>query len=214
MTSEQLIAEGRRLQRPCLFLRPEAYGALAATWHDWNLQKKRMNPNRPLVTIDARRIPGNPLQDFGYLTVFIDEANCKAGKVEVASSWPTFPGTKLYAYPAEVLPPIEAVFARGSEEIGAWLTENSWSRDERYNDNFADREIVAPYMELWQKEFPLYFDSDIYAMLGGWHWPGADSDWYDLIDDQLMVLTFREAEPWVEAWRTRGGAFKIIQRIT
>jgi hypothetical protein len=54
----------------------------------------------------------------------------------------------------------------------------------------------------------------IYAMLGGWHFPGQDDDWAELVDEQLMVLTFRDSEPWVEGWRMRSGDFKVIQRIT
>ncbi|HEV3303348.1 MAG TPA: hypothetical protein VG055_27090 [Planctomycetaceae bacterium] len=34
MTSEELIAEGRKLERPCLFLRPQGAGPVAAVWHE------------------------------------------------------------------------------------------------------------------------------------------------------------------------------------
>jgi hypothetical protein len=44
--------------------------------------------------------------------------------------------------------------------------------------------------------------------------PMADDDWHDLLDEQLMVFTIRDSEPWVEAWRTRTGQFRVIQRIT
>jgi hypothetical protein len=73
---------------------------------------------------------------------------------------------------------------------------------------------VSEYDRIYTREFPLYFESDIHAVLGGWHWPGQDDDWHDLIDEQLMVLTVRDSEPWVEAWRTRTSQFKVIQRIT
>ena len=116
--------------------------------------------------------------------------------------------------PAFVLPPIDAVFARGSEIVGEWLRLHDWPRDERYNDNFKDAAIVQEYERVWMREFPLYSESDVYAVLGGWHWPCADGDWHDLVDEQLMVLTVRDSEPWVEAWRTRMGQFRVIQRIT
>ena len=48
----------------------------------------------------------------------------------------------------------------------------------------------------------------------GWHWPRADSDWHEMLDDQLMIFTLRDSEPWVEAWRTRSNQFRVIQRIT
>jgi hypothetical protein len=91
---------------------------------------------------------------------------------------------------------------------------NGWERGERYNDSFKDRALVEQYEDIWTREFPIYFNSDIYAVLGGWHFPCADDDWHDLLDDQLMVFTIRDSEPWVEAWRTKTGQFKVIQRIT
>ncbi len=113
-----------------------------------------------------------------------------------------------------MLPPIDAVFARGSGIVEAWIKSHGWDRHERYNNNFKDKAVVDAYDDVHRQEYPLYFESDIYAMLGGWHWPGQDHDWHDLIDEQLMVLTLRDSEPWVEAWRTRAGKFKVIQRIT
>ncbi len=39
-------------------------------------------------------------------------------------------------------------------------------------------------------------------------------DWHDLLDEKLILLTVRDSEPWVEAWLTGTGQFKVIQRIT
>src|SRR5436190_2078422 len=121
MTSEQLIEEGRKLQRPCVFLRPQG-----------------------------------------------------AGRVEITPTLPKGGGTKLYAHPASVLPPIDAVFARGSDAVEAWIRSHGWERFDRYNNNFKDKAIVDVYDDIHRQEYPLYFDSDIYAMLGGWHGPGQD----------------------------------------
>jgi hypothetical protein len=149
----------------------------------------------------------------GYISVFTDEKR-EGGRVEVTPSWPKLPGTELYAHPASVLPPIDAVFARGSEAVGEWIRSHGWERTDRYNDNFKDAAIVREYERVWMREFPLFYESDIYAVLGGWHMPCADDDWHGLIEEQLMILTIRDSEPWVEAWRTRTGRFRIIQRIT
>lgn len=137
-----------------------------------------------------------------------------SGQVEMTSSWPNRKGTPLYAHPASVLPPIEAVFAQGSDAIGEWIGSHGWDRVTRYNPNFGGHNIAERYLDAWTDEYPLYLTSDIYAVLGGWHMPFADDDWYDLIDQQQMVLTVRDSEPWVEAWRTRTDEFKIIQRIS
>ena len=108
----------------------------------------------------------------------------------------------------------DAVFARGSNAVGDWIHSHGWERTDRYNSDFKDAAIVDAYERDWQREFPIYFESDIYAVLGGWHFPMADDDWHELIDEQLLVFTLRDSEPWVEAWRTRAGEFKVIQRIT
>ena len=214
MTPEQLIAEGRKLQRPCTFLRPQGTGPVAAVWHERDDDEIESMGQRCWLTVDSQHIPGLPLSIHGYVSIFTDEEKRQGGRVEVASSWPDRRGAPLYAHRASVLPPIDAVFARGSDIIGDWIRSNGWKRTDRYNDNFKDAAIVSEYERIWMSEFPLYSESDVYAVLGGWHWPGEDNDWHDLIDEQLLVLTVRDSEPWVEAWRTRAGQFKVIQRIT
>jgi hypothetical protein len=214
MTSEQLIEEGRKLQRPCVFLRPQGSGPVAAIWHERDDDEIESTGHHCWLTVDARHVPGLPPSVTGYISVFTDEEKCQGGRVEVTPSWPKRAGTDLYAHTASVLPPIDAVFARGSEAVGEWIRSHGWERTDRYNDNFKDAAIAREYERVWMREFPLYSESDVHAVLGGWHWPCADDDWHDLIDEQLMVLTVRDSEPWVEAWRTPTGQFRVIQRIT
>jgi hypothetical protein len=214
MTSEQLIEEGRKLQRPSVFLRPEGPGPVAAIWHERDDDELESTGHHCWLTVDARHVPGLPPSVTGYLSVFADEENCEGGRVEVTQSWPKRAGIKLYAHTASVLPPVDAVFARGSEAVGEWIQSHGFERTDRYNNNFKGRDIVEEYQRIWMEEFPPYQNSDIYAVLGGWHWPGQDDDWHALIDEHLMVLTIRDSEPWVEVWRTRAGQFKVIQRIT
>ena len=212
MTAEQLIEEGRRLQRPCVLLRPEVNGEVAAVWYEYDDEEFLETGCQCWLTLDARFVPGLVPPLTGFISVFT--SGLEMGRVEISSSWPERKGTKLYAHPASILPPLDAVFARGSEAVGEWLRVNDWERGCRYNRNFKDKATVKAYGNIFFKEYPLYFKSDIYAMLGGWHFPGQDNDWADLIDEQLMVLTFRNSEPWVEAWRMKSGDFKVIQRIT
>jgi|SRR5580700_8918190 hypothetical protein len=214
MTYEQLILEGRKLQRPCVFLRPAGPGPVAAVWYDRDEAEIESSGYRRWLAVDARRIPGLARSVARYVNVLTDEKTCEGGRIKVTSHWPMRKGTRLFAHPASVLPPIDAVFALGSEAIGEWLASHGWERGERYNDSFKDRALVEQYEDIWTREFPIYFNSDIYAVLGGWHFPCADDDWHDLLDDQLMVFTIRDSEPWVEAWRTKTGQFKVIQRIT
>lgn len=214
MTPAQLIEEGRKLQRPCVFLRPQGTGPVAAIWHPHDDDEFETTGHHCWLTVDSRHIPGLPPSVTGYLSVFSDEENCQGGRVEVAAAWPDRPGLPLYAHPASVLPPIDAVFLRGSDAVGEWLRAVGWQRDRLYDGNFKDKETVRDYQEVFASEYPVYFESDIYAMLGGWHLEFPDPDWQELVDEHLMVMTLRDSEPWVEAWRTRSGQFRVIQRIT
>jgi hypothetical protein len=212
MTPELLISEGRRLARPSFLFRSQGSGPPAAIWHERNDAEAKTG-FRWWISVDARFIPGFENQSGGYVALLTDERDCEGGRVELKAR-PDRPGVPLYATEELILPPIEAVFARGSESVGHWLVDNNWSRDERYNDNFRDRNIVRGYERIWFNEYPLYRDDGIYAMTGGWHFPGADDDWYELMDEQLMILTFQDSEPWVEAWRLGNGQFRVIQRVT
>jgi hypothetical protein len=197
MTSEQLLAEGRALERPCVFLRPQGPGTVAAVWYERDSQEIESTGHRCWLTVDSRYIPGSPSSVAGYISVFTDESTCQGGRIAVTPEWPARAGKKLYAHPAKVLPPIDAVFALGSDLVGAWLRLHGWERGCRCNSNFKDGAVVDAYEEIWYREFPICFESDIHAVLGGWHFPCSDDDWHDLLEERLMVLTIRGSEPWV-----------------
>jgi hypothetical protein len=93
------------------------------------------------------------------------------------------------------------------------LEQNDWPRDERYNSNFRDHALVEKYEAIERQENPLFW-KDAYATLGGWHMGWADDDWHDLLDAKLLVHTYMDSEPWVEAWQLPSGGMKVIQRIT
>lgn len=139
MTLEQLIAEGRKLQRPCLFLHPEGSGLVAAVWYERDPAEIERTGHRCWLTVDSRQVPGWPSSDHGYLSIYTDERVFKGGHVEVSPSWPHRAGLPLYAEEVSVLPPTDAVFARGSSAVGEWLHSCGWDRAERYNDNFQGR---------------------------------------------------------------------------
>ena len=214
MTTEQLIEEGRKLQRPCVFLRPHGTGPVAAIWHARNDDEIEATGHHCWLTVDARHIPGLPPTVAGFVSVFTNEESYEGGRVEIAPTWPDRPGVQLYAHPASVLPPIDAVFLRGMDAVSEWLQSVGWQRDWLYNSNFKDKVIANAYQKVFTSEYPIYFESDIYAMLGGLHLEFPDPDWQQLVDEHLMVMTLRDSDPWVEAWHTRSGQFRVIQRIT
>ena len=213
MTIEQVVSEGRRLQRPCNLLKPTGTGEPVAMWFEADSDDESITDWRRWMTIRSDAIPQEKPRGLFYFSLYT--SGCEKGLLDFVDGWPPRNGTPLYAHVAEVLPPIDAVFALGSEEVGAWLTSNNWQRTERYNSNFGDADLVKDYERIWFSEHPIFKnDPGVYAFTGGWHLPGQDSDWHDLIAAKLLVTTIRDSEPWVEAFQMPDGDFKVIQRIT
>lgn len=213
MTGEELIAEGRKLQRPCWFLRPEPSGEVAAIWHERDEDEIESTEHHCWITLDARFVPGLPASTKGYLHVLTNEDDCESGKIEASLKNLRPNGIKLYAHAANVIPPLDAVMLKGSDLVGEWLQANKWQRDWGYNGNFKD-EAAKAYQKVWFAEHPMYRESDIFAILGGWHFQFPDSEWVEQVDDRHLILTLRDSEPWVEGWLTKAGDFKVFQRIT
>ena len=142
MTLEELIAEGRKLERPCLFLRPQGEGPVVAVWHERDRDEIARTGHRALLTVDTRHVPGLSAPTAGYLTIFTDHKRCEGGRIEQSASWPKRKGTPLYAHAASVLPPSDALFARGSQAVAQW---------------HPDAAVVQKYEDAWMREFPLLF---------------------------------------------------------
>ena len=195
MTSEQLIAEGRKLQRTTVILTDRGTGTPSAKWYGFDQEGER-----GWLTVAAATIPKTPASVSGYLTLYTSAAH---GRVETTRDWPSHEGLPLFAREENILPPIDAVFLLGSSDVGDWLKSNNWERDWGCNDNFADSGIVDEYERVWYQEFPVYRD-DVVAALGGWHMSWPDGDWFENVEKQLLIFTIRDSEPYVEAWFERG----------
>lgn len=211
MTADELIAEGRRLQRPTTLLTPDGSGDPAGLWYGHDCDEEPTDGHHCWICVDAGVIPS--FAGRGWLSIFTDEESCEGGRVDPSSSPYSRSGVRLYAKQIAVLPTIDAVIARGSTAVERWLAENKWQRDWRYNSNFRDRAIVEKYEAVERLENPLYWH-DVYATLGGWHMGWPDHDWHDLLDAKLLVHTYMDSEPWVEAWQLPSGQMKVIQRVT
>jgi hypothetical protein len=210
MTANQLIDEGRRIQRRTVLLTPDGAAECAAIWYGKDQRKESDLGCRCWLSVNGNFIPSRNAP--GWLSILTDD-ECKGGRIEVTTSAPKLDGVRLYPREIVVLPPIDAVVARGSSAVGQWLAENNWKREWRYNSNFRDRAIAEAYEVVERRENPLYWKG-AYAVLGGWHVGWPDDDLNDLMDEKLLVQTFMDSEPWVEAWELRSGSFKVIQRIT
>lgn len=196
MTPNELIAEGRALQKPCELLVPTAAIDAVAIWH--------ASHDRP-ISFEATG---------GVLLAIVNALG--EPRVERISSLPdrVSDDVALKAIPASVLPPIEAVFAYGSEKVERWLDRNQWARSSPHNDNFPDQVVADAYLRQWQAEHPLYCNDNVYAVRGGWHFPFPDDDWSNLALAELLIMTIHDAEPYIEVWRGQQGEFHAIARVT
>ncbi len=172
MDIHTLKKEAEALIRPAQLLVP-GQGEIAGYWHGFS------NPSRCIVV------------SCSNTWIEVGTNSAKVVNMPVESSVP------LTTVPLSMLPPIDAIFAKGSDAIDKWLRRCNWKREWGYNDNFADSDLVHEYESEWQKNFPLYTQS-AHAVMGGWHFPWPDDDWYDLINEELVVWTLAEAEPWIE----------------
>jgi hypothetical protein len=211
VTVDELIAEGRRLQRRTILLTPDGSGDPGALWYGHDYDEDTADGHRCWISVKADIVPS--FESRGWLSIFTDDESCEGGRADVLSTPFRRDGVQLYPKEIVVLPTIDAVIARGSAAIEPWLLENKWKRDWRYNPNFRDHAMVERYEAVERQENPLYW-KDAYATLGGWHMGWPDDDWHDLLDAKLLVHTFMDSEPWVEAWQLPSGEMKVIQRIT
>ncbi|MEW4566640.1 hypothetical protein AB1L88_02115 [Tautonia sp. JC769] len=214
MTGDQLIDEGRRLARPCVYLRSTGEH-LAGIWGGDGIIPCGDGPYRHWLSIGTQYIPDGRSKSPGCLSIYTNEDDCTTGIVAVDAERilpEASEGLRLYAHPDSSLPPLEAVFKFGSSEVRRWLTSNNWEPEWGYNDNFPDRTATGIYERKYQRQLPL-FSGDAYAVLGGWHMPWPEGDWDEMVEKQLIVWTFADSEPWVEAWRDDNN-YNVIQRIT
>lgn len=211
MTIEELVTEGERLKRPCILLKTEGVGRPVAWWH--RKSERVAADHEPWITFDTRAVPGSELRNLPrYLSLLAGMA--ESDGVLQPVDLPT-EGLPLFGHALEVIAPIEAVFAFGNERVGAWLEANNWPREERYNSNFPDKALVEDYQRRWSETYPAYRNEQTaYAVLGGWHFPHSEDDWYELAEERLLVLTIHDAEPWIEGWQRQDGQLDVIQRIT
>ena len=214
MTGDALIAEGRRLARPCVHLRPNgASSNFAALWRGPGLVPPPAGDYQHWLTIDCRFLPAGVGPSGGCLSVYTDNHDRygAAGYDPSAALDSARGGRPLYTHPTVSLPPLEAVFLRGSPAVGAWLAEIGWQPDWGWNGNFPQAEVADAYHEALRANLPL--DGDVFAVLGGWNVPWPDGDWAELAELPLVVLTLAESEPWVEVFNTPDG-FRVIQRVS
>jgi len=68
------------------------------------------------------------------------------------------------------------------------------------------------YWEAWLDE--TRNRPDLYAFVGGWHEGWAAESWSERIGQQLLIWTFRDSEPYVQAWLQDDGSISVVQRLS
>ena len=216
MTGKDLIAEGQRIARPSIHLRPDGESDhLAAIWRGPGQVPCLTPEHTHWLTIDCRFLPPGVGLKTGCLSVYTDDDKCQGGVAlhdPLATLVVSGKGQRLYAHAVPSLPPLEAVFLYGSPTVREWLGQVGWQADWGMNGNFPAKEISSVYEKAWFENMPLYGDQAV-AVLGGWHVPWPDGDWLELVDHPLVVFTLAESEPWVEVF-DMGESFQVIQRVS
>lgn len=195
MESEYLLEVSKRLAKPCIYLSIIPNGNAPVGWikADQPAQSvfQWMLVNRSVFDVDVP-IPHQ------QLLIIRDGPNYRIGDpntIEISESTP------LYAEEALSLASIEAVFLADDPAIQSWLADNNWEPDCYFNNNFKDRKTVHAFERIWQKNHPIYADDrSVVAIVGGWHFFWPDDDWYEKINQHLLLWTVQTFEPWVELW--------------
>lgn len=203
-TSDDLIAEGRRLARPALLLTDEGKKCIAI-WKGGGVLKPSPGPWRHWISLDAGALPDNPRKLTGVISVYEwFEDSERLGEIGVvhdpAAKLPRkTDGQRLFGEPFQCLPHADALLYNASAKIKQWLKERGWNPKSGDSPGaYADKDIVEPYRQLFFREHPVYTEAGL-AMFGGWS-IDFDDDWLKWSKKPLVVLTVADSEPWVEVF--------------
>ena len=228
MTFDDLVAEAALLSRRCVHLvaASSAVGRPVAVWGG-EPRAAASGTTRHLLSVDLTRLPSidtNGLATLGARVVTLlgrmGNGNASvvlddAGSARILAG--NDGGVALAALEATSLPPLDALFRFGSARVQDWLRSHGWldatGVPDAYNANFPDAAPAASYEAYWQERHPLYAGG-VHAIVGGWHFPWPDGDWAERLEDELLLWTLAEAEPWIELWRSAAGTLNVRERIT
>ena len=152
MTAEDLIAEGRRLSKPCAVLRALGDGPVVAYWYEKNRAKNNPSLESLRLTVETQYIPGFTSSPARFLTVFVDERELIGGRVVFSDSLLEQKGVPLYAFGELPLPPVDVIEHFGSESFKNWFEIPQRTGDVTGVDLVRDRRVLEGYQTAWFKE--------------------------------------------------------------
>jgi hypothetical protein len=217
MNEWEFWGEGLAIRRACTHLKStqDDNAPLIGVWGGTGW-KQHESDKQHWLTVDLSHYPDNSLS--GYLAIYERKVWKPTWfRIEyiekTTRSFDDIQGTLLYGYPADVLPPIHALYRVGSNSVRQWLMDIDWYSSHGTFGNRDAKPIIDFYERKLAENMPFYL-SGIHASLGGWSLPWADSDWDDLQEHHYILSTYEWAEPWVEVWKRPDGTFYTIERIT
>ena len=212
MQSQDLVNTGWQLARPCINLHDALPSEpVIAVWGGDGIVPGPFGSYAHWISLDCRALPHASQLQIGWLSVYVTTDDFESGVVVVDpatvvtnyyNGGVALSGTRTHSFP-----PIDAVVQEA--QVKAWLASQDIVHDPVHNAYFEDE----GYNQVYQEQCPIYSSQSV-AVIGGWHFPWPEGDWQKLQESTLLVWTFRDAEPWVEAWLMPDGSFQVFQHIT
>ncbi len=208
---DQLWEEARALTRPSLHLHVrdgsrKAAASGTAVWRPESLQRYPWT-TEILIAVDCEWFGTRLPNQTRFVSVAYREDAEHYYHIEHrgANAFEGFctGGVLLDGFEYPSIPPLEALCLYGGDRVAEWLRQSGLERI----DYAAARELPLgrKYVDRWLASNPRLQRNQPVAVMGGWHelWP--DDLFYSPLECRLVVLTLRDAEPWVELLAYRGG---------
>jgi hypothetical protein len=204
-TQQKLWDEAARLAQPVLYLKTRKNSKTTTMpVGAWNARRSIKHADGIWLRVDMRHHPNTRLRADGVLVTEVTQNAC-AGEAQLLQkqSLSVHKGERpLYAEEAWDYPHHEVLQLKGKKVIRELLA----------NDDAAQRDYEDEWWAAVQPTDHLT-GTGVYAQLGGWPvtWPEEGAN--EQIRKHLVVRTYRDAEPWIEVFRTVR-RYEVQLRIT
>lgn len=243
LSGEELLAEVRKMARPCLHLttNPDD-GPFAGVWRGPGVVPIELAQPEHWITLDCARLPPEfaPLQLTGTVSIYSDAGpNERKGEflegcvaLDPQGVFKTSPdplirigertvrpgvecGAALYARAGSSFPSSFQVIDDPPPSVRDWLTRMGYSFETGDYYSFPAQELRDVYEDVVAKLDPSRNDESIAAVVGGW---GIDIEFAyaaGVGGNYQLVFTLWEAEPWIQAIiGKKSGKFYVRELIT